>query len=87
MKHMRTTITLDPDVEELVRRAMTERGLSFKEAVNEGLRMGMRPARAGDAPAFPTFRMGTPRIELTKALAVAAELEDDELARRLVVGR
>ncbi len=32
---MRTTITLDPDVAALVQRAMAERGLGFKEAVNE----------------------------------------------------
>ena len=31
---MRTTITLDPDVEALVKRLMRDRGLSFKEAVN-----------------------------------------------------
>jgi len=29
---MRTTVTLDPDVERLIRNAMKERGISFKEA-------------------------------------------------------
>ena len=38
---MRTTITLDPDVHALVERAMRERGLSFKEAVNEAIRAGL----------------------------------------------
>ena len=32
---MRTTITLDPDTDEAVRRLMRDRGLSFKQAVNE----------------------------------------------------
>jgi len=30
---MRTTVTLDPDVERLVRDVMRERGLSFKQAL------------------------------------------------------
>ncbi len=65
---------------------MRERGLSFKEAVNEGLRAGLGSA-AGPA-AYTTPRdLGPARIDLTKALGVAAALEDDALARRLTEGR
>jgi hypothetical protein len=39
---VRTTVTLDPDVERLIRNAMRERGLSFKEALNEAARKGLR---------------------------------------------
>lgn len=35
---MRTTVTLDPDTEALVRRRMTERGATFKQAVNDAIR-------------------------------------------------
>ncbi len=38
---MRTTVTLDPDVEELLRHATIESRLSFKEALNDGLRRGL----------------------------------------------
>lgn len=83
---MRTTVTLDPDVEALVKRAMAERGLSFKEAVNEAVRMGLGPRGRGDAVALPTFDMGEPIVDVTKALKLAGELEDQELAARLAQG-
>jgi hypothetical protein len=40
---MRTTITLDPDVDALVKKLMAERGLSFKQAVNSLLRSALFP--------------------------------------------
>jgi hypothetical protein len=84
---VRTTITLDPDTELLVKRAMRERGLSFKEAVNEAIRSGLAP-RTADAPVeFPTFRMGQPLVDVTKALRLAGELEDQEISRKLAQGK
>lgn len=83
---MRTTVTLDADVEELVHRLMRERGLSFKQAVNEAIRRGLggRRGRGRGADRTPTFPMGfEPSIPWDKALALAGRLEDDELARRL----
>ncbi len=81
---MRTTVTLDPDVHALLRRLMRERGMSFKEAVNYAIRAGLA-GRSAAAPArTPTFRMGfEPALPWDKALRLAAELEDEELARRL----
>ncbi len=38
---MRTTVTLDPDVERLVRDVMRRTGKSFKETVNQGIRRGL----------------------------------------------
>lgn len=84
---MRTTITLDPDARLLIERAMRERGLSFKDAVNEGIRAGLGPAERG-ARRYTTPRaLGPARVDLTKALSLAGELEDDALARRLAEGR
>jgi hypothetical protein len=81
---MRTTITLDPDVEALVRKEMRERGLSFKQAVNEAIRAGLAPRSDLPAVGTRTFRMGfNPVIPLDKALRLAAELEDEELSRKL----
>ena len=34
---MRTTVTLDPDTEDVIRRLMRDRGLTFKQAVNEAI--------------------------------------------------
>lgn len=80
---MRTTITLEADVEALVKRLMRERGLSFKEAVNHAIRAGLvEPTE--EAARTPTYRMGAEAaIPLDKALGLAGELEDEDLARRL----
>lgn len=84
---MRTTITLDPDTRLLVERTMRDRGLSFKEAVNEAIRAGLG-ARVSSRRTYTTARqLGPARVDLTKALQLAGELEDDALARRLAEGR
>ena len=81
---MRTTVTLEPDVEALVKRLMRERGLSFKQAVNHAIRAGLAAPSPGPVARTPTYRMGfEPEIPWDKALRLAAELEDEELARRL----
>jgi hypothetical protein len=80
---MRRTVTLDPDAELLLRRAMRERSLTFKEAINEAIRAGLADSRGRAAVAFATYDMGQPRIDLTKALQLAGELEDQTLARKL----
>ncbi|CAN5803449.1 antitoxin [soil metagenome] len=82
---MRTTITLDPDVEILVKKLMRERGVSFKEAVNLAIRSGLAP-KDDDAPFVTrTFDMGKPRVPLEKALQLAGELEDEELVRKIAL--
>jgi len=78
-------VTLDADVAAKLRAVARERGTSFKEALNSTLRMGLgagrRPARAYE---LPTFRMGLrPGIDLDKALRLAAQLEDEEIVRKL----
>ena len=65
---------------------MRERGLSFKDAVNEAIRAGL--AGSSDVGAYTAPRdLGPARVDLTKALQVAGGLEDDALARRLAEGR
>jgi hypothetical protein len=84
---VRTTITLDADVAALVQRYMNERGLTFKEAVNTVLRGSLAPSLEGPHPPLPVFDMGPPRVPLEHALRLAGELEDEEIARKLSVGR
>ena len=38
---MRTTVTLDPDVEAKLKATMRERGVSFKAALNDAVRVGL----------------------------------------------
>ncbi|GAC1605642.1 MAG: antitoxin [Acidimicrobiales bacterium] len=81
---MRTTVTLDPDTEQIVRRRMRERNVSFKEALNDAIRSGATPRPAGaDGFRTQTARLGQSRVNLDRALQVAGDLEDDELIRRM----
>jgi hypothetical protein len=78
---VRTTVTLDPDTAALVRKRMKERGVSFKQAVNDLIRDGV--PRSAAKFQTPTFDMGVPRVNLDKALQLAAELEDEEIIRKM----
>ena len=85
---MRTTVTLDPDVERLIREAMRERAISFKEALNEAARLGLSAKGRERTGKFTqkTFRMGVEQeFRWDKALAVADAIEDEELRRRLTL--
>lgn len=84
---MRTTVTLDPDTRLLVERAMRERGLSFKQAVNEAIRAGLGASSSPPRSYTTPRELGPPRIDLTRALQLSADLEDDAIGRRLAEGR
>jgi len=66
---------------------MRERGMSFKDAVNEAIRAGL--GRTHTAPArYTTPRsLGPARVDLVKALSLSGALEDEALTRRLAEGR
>jgi hypothetical protein len=83
---MRTTVTLDPDVEAKLKATMRERGVSFKTALNEAVRAGLdrssvpRPFKVQTAP------LGV-RIDIDKALRIAGEMEDEEILRKIEEGK
>ena len=83
---MRTTLTLDPDVTELLEREMAERHVSFKRVVNDALRRGLGSTPNVDFT-VPSFNLGAARVDLTHATRLAAELENDALAEKLSQGR
>ncbi|MHB2023359.1 MAG: antitoxin [Mycobacteriales bacterium] len=84
---MRTTITLEPDTAALVQSYMRNRGRTFKQAVNELI----RASAVRDQPRAPfrtaTAELGQPSVNLDRALALAAELEDEELLRKSRIGK
>ena len=82
---MRTTVTLDPDAEAIVRRLMVERGVGFKQALNDAIRgtSGGRRRRVS----IPAADMGEPLVDITKALQLAAALEDAESLREMPIRR
>ena len=80
MSHMRTTATLEADVEEKLREFMSRNRYTFKQALNETLRRGLgskttRPSKPFEVEARP---MGVkPGIDLTRLNELADELEVD----------
>lgn len=82
---MRTTVTLDPDTAALVQRRMREHGVSFKQALNDAVRAG---AVAAQEPfRTVTADLGTPTVNLDRALQLAGELEDEEFTRKTRMGK
>ena len=81
---MRTTLTLDPDVEALLKQTMREQGKPFKQVLNNAVRAALGAQNRGPPPRFRqrSFGLGRPRVELTKALALAAELDDQHTLTR-----
>jgi hypothetical protein len=81
---VRTTVTLDPDVHRMLRDAEQRSGRPFKQVLNDALRAGLKrpPARV---PPFKqrVFSLGKPKVDLTKAAALAAELEDLEVIAKM----
>lgn len=82
MLPMRTTVTLDPDTEQIIRRRMRERGQGFKEAINDAIREGAASAEPGSF-STPTFAMGRPTVDLDRASQLAGDLEDEVIMRKM----
>ena len=84
---MRTTLTIDDDLARELKQKANEKGLPFKEIVNRTLLVGlqeMEKPRPRKAYRCKTYSLGyPPRADLDRALEVAAELEDEEIARKL----
>jgi len=66
---------------------MRERGLTFKQAVNDAIRAGLAPASAPGSQYTTPRSLGPARVDVIKALRLADELEDEALARRVTEGR
>lgn len=91
---MRTTVTLDKDVELLLRNEMHRSRKSFKETLNDALRAGLseKPSKPKSAPyvvkALPMgLREGIDPTSLNKLvddLEVDAFLENDAKLRQLL---
>jgi len=86
---MRATLTLDQDVVALIERQIRKRGDSFNQIVNEALR---RSLTANDkfvtTDPLASYDLGTRAgFDATRALMLAAELDDEALLAKLALGR
>lgn len=85
--YMRTTLTLDPDVEKLIREEVHRQRRSFKEVVNDALRRGL--TNPGNASAREKFRVRPhhttlrPGIDPGALNRLAGELEDEAIVEKL----
>ena len=74
---MRTTLTLDDDVVSMLEREVERRRVTFKEVVNEALRIGLAPQKKAAArkryktPLFDTGPAKFPIDNVAEALAFA----------------
>jgi hypothetical protein len=70
MQHVRTTVTLDPDVERLLREAARRSGKSFKEVLNRAVREALAPR--SDARSSKPFRVKGRPMRLRAGIDAAA---------------
>lgn len=86
----RTTLTLDDRLAAQLKRIASDTSRPFKVVVNETLRAGLKAqGETGGARPYrlKPVSLGEPRpgYDITKALALADQLEDQEIARELAV--
>jgi hypothetical protein len=83
---MRTTLSIADDVLKELKQLARRANRPMTEIANEALRAGLaamrEPARTKRAFKESPVSMGEPRLDLTKALALAAEIEDEEALRK-----
>ena len=86
---MRTTITLEADVATRLQAFSRRTGKTFKQAVNEAVREGLSSPKSTRAEPFvqPTHAMGKIKADLTKALSLAAEIDDQAAIAKFAQGR
>ena len=87
---MRVTISLPDDLHRELRARARAEGVSLSRVAADTLRAGLlAPARERDrsGPLVPAFDLGEPRVNLDHALRLAAELEDEEILRKMEAGK
>lgn len=84
---MRSTVTLDDDVFRRLRENAHERGVPFKTAINDAIRAGLDHRAEPRRYQVKPRPMGPARVDVTKALALAGHMEDEETVRKLQLGK
>jgi hypothetical protein len=88
---MRTTVRIDDDLlHDLKQRARQEK-TTLTRIVNVLLRRGISASSETKRRRSPyrekTYSMGRPLVDVTKALSLAAQLDDDETIKQLKLAR
>jgi uncharacterized Ntn-hydrolase superfamily protein len=87
MSFMRTTVRVDDELLEQLRAQARKENVSLTRLLNRALKAGLQAGgtRRRKQPIYreQVHSLGAPRVALDKALALAAALEDEEIAREL----
>jgi hypothetical protein len=75
---MRTTVTIDPDTEALLKEETRRTGLSFKEVLNRSLRRALTRRSPGTIVVEPLFPAAFPRSLTHRSMNQLADEWDDE---------
>ena len=79
---MRSTVRIDDDLMQALKESARQEGVSLSRALNRAVRSGLAAQDEGEAEQpfqQRTFRLGAARLNLDKALSIAAELENEEI--------
>lgn len=83
---MRITVRIDDDILSELRQRAAAAKTSMASVLNEVLRRGLEASRRASYKQR-VFSLGAPKFNVDKALAFAAELEDEEILRKLSMGK
>jgi hypothetical protein len=86
---MRTTVRLEDELLDRLKAQARQEKVSLTKLINRALRAGLQVggARRRKQPNYreEVHSLGTPRVALDKAVALAAALEDEEIVRKLTL--
>ena len=86
---MRTTVRIDDELIEELKRQAQRQSTSLNKLLNRVIREGLATVNKPKSPRRrfrqATFDMGMARIDVDKALSIAATLEDEETVRKLAL--
>jgi hypothetical protein len=87
---MRTTLTIEDSILEKLKKEALDSGVPLKTIVNLTLEIGLRNLHARPQKKYKskTYAMGYPGgINFDKALQIASALENDEILKKMNVGK
>jgi plasmid stability protein len=82
----RTTIRLDDDLMRQLKERAARENTSLSKCTNQMIREGLRAAsqpRKRKRFVQKTYNMGIPKIDITKATALAFEMEDEAMIQKM----
>ncbi len=87
---MRTTLTIEDSIMKRLRQEAYDAGVPLKKMVNMVLETGLRNLhnKSGKDIPLQTYAMGDPsRINFDKALALVSSLENENILKKLELGK